>query len=841
MDALPPTTSGPRAPRGALLGLFFLSGVAALVYEVLWLKELGLLFGATAQAAATTLAVFFLGLAAGSLAWGRRAARDPRPLRTYAALEAGIALSAALYFGLVTAYRALSPFLFPGLNDNPALVTAVKLGLSLAVLFPPAFLMGGTLPVMGQYLVRRSSDLGRTASALYALNTLGAAVGALAAGFVLPPLLGFRRSYLLAMSINLVVAGLSWWWSTREEPWAQGEGETTAPSAADPEDGEVEPISPALLALLAVASGFLTLGLEVLWTRMFAQVLQNSVYTFAMILAVFLASLALGSLLAHLLCRRGTAPRPTLQVLLVVAGLLVGLTPVAFVRLNHGLSYLGADLGWNAYLVAVFGMTAVVLAPPVVAAGAVFPYLMKLSEGSMTSAGRTIGRLASLNIFAAIFGSLAAGFVLLEWLGLWPSITAGAVVYLALALLVGGRPSSAGARRRAVAVVASLGAVLAVPIGASLPLVSLEEGEELVDLHEGAGGTVAVVSRNGDLRLKVNNSYSLGTSGSAINERVQAWLPLGLHPEPRSVFFLGLGTGITAGAALDVPVERVLAAELDEGVVRASREHFAPWTNGLFTDPRARVVTEDARNVLRATGETWDLVIGDIFLTYRAGVGALYTREHFAAVRSVLAPGGLFAQWLPMFDLSEEEFGIVAATMLEVFPEVTLWRRSVSPEFPVYALVARAEPAPLRLDILTGHLDRLRRPDRLPANVWLQNIPLAAYAGNVGASRSLFDGSPVSTDDRRPLEYMAPRTERNSKGARTTPVLAWEALGHFAEQLLRATPPASDPFLADVDPVSRRQVEAGLAYYRHTTLRRMGRETEAEEALAAYRAFLAAP
>lgn len=187
MDALPPTTSGPRAPRGALLGLFFLSGVAALVYEVLWLKELGLLFGATAQAAATTLAVFFLGLAAGSLAWGRRAARDPRPLRTYAALEAGIALSAALYFGLVTAYRALSPFLFPGLNDNPALVTAVKLGLSLAVLFPPAFLMGGTLPVMGQYLVRRSSDLGRTASALYALNTLGAAVGALAAGFVLPP------------------------------------------------------------------------------------------------------------------------------------------------------------------------------------------------------------------------------------------------------------------------------------------------------------------------------------------------------------------------------------------------------------------------------------------------------------------------------------------------------------------------------------------------------------------------------------------------------------------------------------------------------------------------------
>jgi hypothetical protein len=143
------------------------------------------------------------------------------------------------------------------------------------------------------------------------------------------------------------------------------------------------------------------------------------------------------------------------------------------------------------------------------------------------------------------------------------------------------------------------------------------------------------------------------------------------------------------------------------------------------------------------------------------------------------------------------------------------------------------------MEVLTGHLDRLRSPDRLPADVWLQNIPLAAYAGNVGASRSLFDGFPVSTDDRRPLEYTAPRTERNSKGARTTPVLAWDTLVLFAEGLLQATPPEADPFLSGVDPSSRRQVRAGLAYYRYTTLRRMGKAAEAEEALAAYRALLA--
>ena len=837
--ATPPPTPG--VPRPALLVLFFLSGAAALIYEVLWLKELGLLFGVTAYAAATTLAIFFLGLAAGSLVWGSRAATDRNPLRTYAVLEVGIALSAGLYFGLVAAYRELYPYLFARFGDAPGLFTAVKLLLAAGVLFLPAFLMGGTLPVMGQYLVRRASELGRTASALYALNTFGAAVGALAAGFVLPAHLGFRASYLLAMTINCVVAAAAGWWSTREPlpgvdrpVKAAGNADDAEPAAAAADD-----IPPTTIGLLALASGFLTLGLEVLWTRMFAQVLQNSVYTFAMILAVFLGSLGVGSLLAHVLCRRGTPSRPTLQALLLAAGILVGLSPVFFLRLTEGLSYFGSGLGWNAYLAAVFGVTTLVLLPPVVAAGSVFPYLMKLSEGSMTSAGRTIGRLASLNTFAAILGSLAAGFVLLDWIGLWWSLAAGAVAYFVLALGVGGRVRTRSAAWRTAAAVAGILGALALPATSSLPTVSLEEGEVLVDLREGAAGTVAVVSRAGDLRLKVNNSYSLGTSGAAVNERVQAWLPLSLHPAPRSAFFLGLGTGITAGAALDFPLERLLAAELDAGVVWASRKHFAPWTNGLFTNPRARVVTEDGRNVLLGMRQTWDLVIGDIFLTYRAGVGALYTREHFAAVHAALEPEGLFVQWLPMFDMSEEEFGIVARTMLDVFPQVTLWRRSVSPEFPVYALVAEKRPAPLRLEVLTSHLERLKRPDRLPGNVWLQNIPLAAYAGNISASRALFAGSPISTDDRRPLEYSAPRTERNSKGAGATPVLAWGPLARFGARLLDQTPPEADPYLARVDPATRRQVRAGLAYYRYSSLRRMGSLAEAEEALLEYRALLA--
>jgi len=196
-----------------LLGIFFLSGVAALIYEVLWLKELGLVFGVTTYAAATTLAVFFLGLSAGSWVWGKRAATMGRPLRTYALLEFGIAASAGLYFWLLDLYRWLFPSLFSAFGSRPNLLLAAKFLLAAGILFLPAFFMGGTLPVMAQYLIRSANELGRKASVLYAVSTLGAAVGAFIAGFYLPVALGFRKSCLLAMSLNLAVGLIALWWS----------------------------------------------------------------------------------------------------------------------------------------------------------------------------------------------------------------------------------------------------------------------------------------------------------------------------------------------------------------------------------------------------------------------------------------------------------------------------------------------------------------------------------------------------------------------------------------------------------------------------------------------------
>ena len=760
-----------------LLILFAASGAAALVYEVLWLKELGRLFGVTAYAAATTLGVFFLGLALGGLVWGRRAETIGNHLRTYAFLELGIAFSALLYLLLFDIYRGLQDNIFGAIGYSPALLLVVKFLMAFGILFLPSFFMGGTLPIIAQYLVRQRSQLGTRITLLYAVNTIGAAIGALLAGFLLPRFFGFQGSYLVAIALNLIVALVAWLWRNRlpvdEKPARSKNLDEAAAAGTGAELG-----SRASILAVAAASGFITLALEVVWTRMFSQVLQNSVYTFSIILGTFLIFLALGSGVAHLLCRRRATPRLVLGLLLTFSGLLVAITPLVFSPLSSSLDYLRSDLGFWAYVVIVFLGTAATLGPALVAMGTIFPYLMKLSERQHQSAGQTVGQLVAINTVAAIIGSVLAGFVFLDLIGVWGTLRVLAIVYLVVALLVW--PWSLRKSRAFI----SLAVIGIVAIGVFIPYgdysriwLNRQEGEQLVEAWEGAAGSVAVAkSSAGDLRIRVNGTYNLGTTASALNERLQGQLSLVLHENPESVFFLGLGTGITASGALGYPVEKVVVCEVNSDVITASRKHFGPWLRGLFSDPRVSVLPEDGRTWLAATRENFDAIVGDIFLSFKSDVGSLYTLEHFKTVKSHLNEGGIFVQWLPLFDVSVPEFEIMAKTMLEVFPSVTLWRRSFSPRFPVFALVGSLDENPLNPSVLESGLAQLRADPDLDASTWFLNIPLAAYVTSMHSHKGRLADAPLNTDNHTILEYSAPITERDSHGARKTPVLAWVRL-----------------------------------------------------------------
>ena len=368
----------------AALCLFFASGVTGLVYEVLWLRELALLIGSTARASALVLALFFLGLAIGGRYWGRRAALSHRPLRLYAGLELGIAVGAGAAWGLRDIYAGLYPLLFEALEGSALLLLLAKAGVATALLFPPAFFMGGTLPAISQYLVRARGQLGRRVALAYALNTFGAALGAAAAGFYLPAALGFSNTYALTL-LATVALGVFAWALSRLEPVQAPTNESAAGVA--PIQGA---LSPAALRVLAFLSGALTLGLQVLWTHMFAQVLQNSVYTFAAILVVFLLALAGGAAITRMLAPRVADGQAGLGWLLLASGLLVAASPWIFYWATNGLAYLGDGAGWASYMGEVLGRAALVMGPPALALGIALPWVLGLAEGYSEVTGRSM-------------------------------------------------------------------------------------------------------------------------------------------------------------------------------------------------------------------------------------------------------------------------------------------------------------------------------------------------------------------------------------------------------------------------------------------------------------------
>jgi spermidine synthase len=335
---------------------------------------------------------------------------------------------------------------------------------------------------------------------------------------------------------------------------------------------------------------------------------------------------------------------------------------------------------------------------------------------------------------------------------------------------------------------------------------------------------VAVVKRKTSLKIKVNNYYAIGGTASQKWEEQQAHRPLMIHPQPRSVFFLGMGTGITAGTALQHAVERVVVCELLPGVVQAARKYFTPYVHGLFDDTRATIVVEDGRHYLQGTAERFDVIIADLFLPWEAGTGSLYTREHFAAVRARLQAGGLFAQWLPLYQMSQDEFGSIVRTMLEVFPLVTLWRGDFLPLRPIVLLVGHADATPS-----VPH-KRLR----------LDDIPfMAHYAGNLTAARSQFEPYPLNTDDRPLIEYRSPITHRRQK-AQAASWFVGAALIDFMETLLRLVPPEDDPYVQALTPRELAFVRAGLSLHRAEVLKKAGDHTRAQEALDHYRRVMTA-
>jgi spermidine synthase len=601
---------------------------------------------------------------------------------------------------------------------------------------------------------------------------------------------------------------------------------------------DAAPGSAGALLALAAFSGAGTFAAQVLLVEAFAQVLNQSAYAFGAVLVTVLVTLGAGSALVAALARRGIQDLRSVLAF-ALAGAALGL--VAFPPLlsfwTDGFAFVGAQSAWPAYLLVAQGIAFAGAGPALLAAALVFPLCFALAgneagdaDTPAGGAGALLGRLAAANTLGAIAGALVAPWVLLPALGLWPAFVALAAAYAGAALWLRGVSPQARLGTKVLLAAGAL-AVLGLANPLRLPPVRLEPGEALVFAETGAAGVVSVIERHDGRLVRTDNHYNLGGSADRVHQERQGHLPLLLHPGARSVVHLGAATGISAGASLAHPVERLFVVELVPGVARAGLRFFADANRGVYTDPRTRLVVDDARNFLRHTRERFDVVVADLFVPWRSGAAALYAREHFAAVRERLQPGGLFCQWLPLYQLTRREFELLAATFVDVFPHAALWRGDFFGAFPIAALVgwhdAPAHPAEVaaaaRALGARGEADRWVAD---PTGVW------ALYVGPLGPLAEALADAPRNTDDRPRIEFLAARSHAGGRRGKEEPFtgLPW---AHFAALLREAAAREGDPLYGPLPDFARRATDAGAALQAAGAYWVAGRRDEASRALTA--------
>jgi spermidine synthase len=726
----------PAAGRLRLaLALMLASGFAALGYQIVWTQQCALWLGHESASVLAVVAAFFGGLALGALVLGQRIERSVRPGRWYALCELLVgAWSLVLAAGMRWASDGLLTLI--GEQPSPAWQWTIAFAGTFVLLLPATAAMGATLPAMERVLARWRHD-GASLAALYAGNTFGAVLGVLATAFWLVPELGLVRTAFVCAGLNLLCAAIAF--------SAFSGFDRTKHAAAD--DVARPRASRSLLTMLAV-TGLLGIGYEVLAVRVLSQVAQNTVYTFAILLAVYLVGSALGAAAWQRWLRRSTDPARLRDRLLclLAAACLVGTLCLWGSQAIQSWALALSGPGMAQALGAEAAMAIAAFLLPTIAMGAVFSHLASQAQAEGISFSRSLG--------VNTLGAAAAPFVFGVWLvpafGAKPALLLIVGAYLLLGLRHARRMPPAWAL---------VGAVLALAAWAPpLVFVDVPEGGHVVSYREGAMAAVSVVEdADGVSRLRIDNRQQEGSSASLLADARQALLPLLLHPSPRRALFLGLGTGVTASSAAQEATLQVDAVELLPEVIEAS-SLFTPAVAGGVPNPRLHLIAADARRFVRASTQRYDLIVSDNFHPARSGSGALYTVEHFEAVRARLAPGGIFCQWLPLHQLDLASLRSIVAAFDIAYPQGFAVLATNSLETPVLGLVGREDGGRFDMQAVMRRLNDAQLP-RPPAGFGL-NDSFALMGSFVAGPRSLarFAGdAPVNTDDRPIVAYRAPR------------------------------------------------------------------------------------
>jgi len=668
------------AARLLAIAIFLASGCAGMVYEISWSRQFGNTFGHTVHTSAAVLASFLGGLAVGYLL----ATKFPRwvhPLAAYGVME-------LLAAGWVCIVPLLLPFASQGLlgslEPGPWYLYAIlRAVFCFFVLLPATAPLGASWPLMAAWLSPTHEPSPRMLSIGYACNTAGAVVGSLAAAAWMVELGVAGSSY--------VAAGLSTICGAAALVLAR----LCKPKTVDMPPNEVakEPIEnervPLRWWLLVSGSGFALLALEVLYLRLFSLVFHNSTYTFGAVVAVFVLALALGAMLTGFI-GRWLSPAALAGAACGYGAVGIALSLAMFLR-ETGFRYFQEGETFQAHLTAAFGLVAWIVLPPVTALGMLLPVAWRAMEPRPADA-RQIAGLTAASTLAGAIGSLAASF-LLPWCGLWWSFALLGAAYFAVGL---GVMLARGKRLQALTLIIVAILVGGMNVDRVRQARSTLPGDTLLRRWETPYGWIDAVQLPDDsLYIRQNLHYGFGSSkGSVLRDYRQGHLPLMLHGNARDVAYLGMGTGQTAAAALEHPeLESIVVVELIAEAVEAAR-YLSETNHGLVDDPHVEIQVQDARRFLAAGQRKFDVIVADLFVPWESHTGYLYTVEHYQAGRRSLKPGGLFCQWLPLYQMGPRDLEMIADSFASVFPHTTLWWVFPDATRPVMGLIGTEAPIP---------------------------------------------------------------------------------------------------------------------------------------------------
>jgi spermidine synthase len=670
----PATADAPTTSRRGIVALYVITvfcGLAGLGYEIVWTRMLSVALGHEILSVLAVLAAFFSGLALGAIIFDRLIGTSLVPGRWYALLEFVVGGWALALCDIIPWANEHVPALL-GVDPGPLRQWATAFLVPVLLLLPATVAMGGTLPALERLLSRSRQD-GWSVGGVYAANTLGAVAGTLLAAFVFVPAFGFAATLKVLAAVNVACALAVLIGPARHE--------RQLPPVATVADDDRPNDRRLLLTLFA--TGLLGIGYEVLVIRVLSQVMENTVYSFASILSVYLLGTAAGAALYQAYGKPGRFA-PTLDLLLALLATLCLAGTAVLWSADSMLAGLHAALGRSiaAAISAEMFVAFAVFLLPAVGMGALFSHLaqgMRRRDGGF-------GAALAVNMAGASATPLVMGVLVLPAIGAKASLVACATGYLTL------MPTAKRFALMAAGVPVLLAGGLLLFTG-PLQFVQIPPGGALVDHADGTMAAVSVIAdARGDRHLQVNAHFRMGGTASVRSDHRQAHIPLLLHDDPHRALFLGLGTGATIAAAAEHPGLESDGVELVPEIVPTLR-HFARANGDLSALPQLHLRVADARRFVRATDRRYDVIVADLFHPWIDGAGFLYTREHFQAVRDRLNPGGLFCQWLPLHQLDLPTLRLIVRTFGSVFPDAQVYLATFSLETPIIALIGGVPPS----------------------------------------------------------------------------------------------------------------------------------------------------